>query len=96
MEPIFAGRRRVISGRLAARTDLEVRFGTNTKSLRGVICPISTPIDYLKTVFGDIVSLCRSCRNNALPGSHRKGKAQLFSLLMKSLSLHEFHIQLVS
>ena len=60
MEPIFAGRRRVISGRLAARTDLEVRFGTNTKSLRGVIGPISTPIDYLKqSVFGDIVSLCR-------------------------------------
>ena len=50
MEPIFAGRGRVISGLLAARTDLEVRFGTNTKSLRGVIGPISTPIDYLKTV----------------------------------------------
>ena len=45
MEPIFAGRGWVISGRLVARTDLEVRFGTNRKSLLGVIGPIS-----LKTV----------------------------------------------
>ena len=47
---------------------------------RRVIGPISTPIDYSNTVFGDIVSLCESCRT--MP-SHvhdrvpKKGKASL-------------------
>ena len=40
MRPIFVGRGRVISGRLANR--FKSRFGTNTKLLRGVIGPIST------------------------------------------------------
>ena len=42
------------------------------KLLCGVIGPISTPNDYLNTAFDDVVSLCRSCRNNyALPQSVR-------------------------
>ena len=45
MGPIFAGRGRVISGRLVHR--LGSRFGTNTKLLRGVIGPISKPNDCL-------------------------------------------------
>ena len=36
------------------------------KLLCGVIGAISTPNDNLNTVFDDVVSLCRSCRNNAL------------------------------
>ena len=40
--------------------------------LCGVIGRISTPNDYLNTVFDDVVSLCRSCRKNyALPQSVR-------------------------
>ena len=63
--PIFAGRGRVISGR---RTNtFASRFATTTKLLRGVFGPISMPNDYLNTVFDDVVSLCGSCRNNALP-----------------------------
>ena len=56
---------RAISGRLANR--FESRFWKNPKLLRGVIGPISTPNDYLNTVFHDIdvISLCESCRNNA-------------------------------
>ena len=50
MEPISAGRGRVISGRLANR--FGSRFNTNTKLLRGVIGPISAPYDYRNTVFG--------------------------------------------
>ena len=49
MGPIFAERGRVISGHLANR--FGSRFGTNTKLLRGVIKPRSTPNDYLNTVF---------------------------------------------
>ena len=49
--PIFAGRGWVISGRLARR--FGSRYGTNAKSLRGVIGPISTPNDYLTTVLND-------------------------------------------
>ena len=56
--PISAGRGRVISGRLANR--FGSRFGTNTKLLRRVIGPISTPNDYLNTLVDDVVSLC-SC-----------------------------------
>ena len=51
MGPIFAGRGRVISGRLAKR--FGIRYGRNAKSLRGVIGPISTPNDYLTTVLND-------------------------------------------
>ena len=56
---------RAISGRLANR--FGSRFWKNPKLLRGVIGPISTPNDYLNTVFNDIdvISLCESCRNNA-------------------------------
>ena len=62
---------RAISGRLGNR--FESRFWKNPKLLRGVIGPISTPNDYLNTVFNDIdvISLCESCRNNA-HGPHRK------------------------
>ena len=45
------GRGRVISGRLANR--FGSRFGTNTKLLRGVIGPISSPSDYLDTACDD-------------------------------------------
>ena len=62
---------RAILGRLANR--FGSRFWKNPKLLRGVIGPISTPNDYLNTVFNDIdvISLCESCRNNA-HGPHRK------------------------
>ena len=45
---------------------------TNTKLLQGVIGSISTLNDYLNTEFNDVVSLCESCRNNAIPGSPRE------------------------
>ena len=62
---------RAISGRLANR--FGSRFWKNPKLLRGVLGPISTPNDYLNTVFNDIdvITLCESCRNNA-HGPHRK------------------------
>ena len=47
MGPISAGRGWVISSRLAKR--FGSRYGTNAKSLRGFIGPISTPNDYLTT-----------------------------------------------
>ena len=50
------------------RTDLKVDL-KNTKLLRGVISSISTRNNYLNTVFDEVVSLCESCRNNALPRS---------------------------
>ena len=53
------------------RTDLKVDLN-NTKLLRGVISPISTRNNYLNTVFDEVVSLCESCRNNALPRSPRE------------------------
>ena len=56
------------------------RFGTSTKLFRGVIGPISTPNDSLNAVFDDIISLCGSCRNNALPRSPRE-KLQLVAIL---------------
>ena len=68
--PIIARRGRVISSRLANR------FGRNTKLLCGVIGPISTPNNYLNTVFDDVVRLRGSCRNNVLP----REKLQLVSL----------------
>ena len=67
MGPISAERGRVISGHLAKW------FGTNTKLLREVIKPISTPNNYLNTAFESrSVSLCGSCRNNAIPRSPRE------------------------
>ena len=58
----FCGEGTFISGRLENR--FKSRFGTNTKLLRGVFCPISTPIDYPNLVFNDVISLCGSCRNS--------------------------------
>ena len=58
----FCGEGTFISGRLENR--LESRFGTNTKLLRGVFGPISTPNDYPNLVFNDVISLCGSCRNS--------------------------------
>ena len=81
MRPIFAGRGRVISVRRA--NTFGSRFGTNTKLLRGVFGPTSMPNDYLNTVFDDVVSLCGSCRDNALP------RSPILSLRVKSLSLQE-------
>ena len=57
------------------------RFGTSTKLFRGVIGSISTPNDYLNAVFDDIISLCGSCRNNALPRPPRE-KLQLVAILL--------------
>ena len=34
-----------------------------------IIGPISVPNDHLNAVFDEVVNLCRSCRNNALPWS---------------------------
>ena len=58
---------------LQVRTDLEVDLKrTQSYCMEYVIGPISTLNDYLNTVFDDVVSLCRSCRNNALPQSLRE------------------------
>ena len=65
------------------------RFGMNAKLLRGVVSLISTPNDDLNTAFHNVVSLRRSCRNNAPPRSSRE-KLQLdsvVSLRVKSLLL---------
>ena len=67
MEPNFARRGWVISGRLANR--FGISFRKNTKLLLGVIGPISMPNDYLNTVFHDVVSLCGRGRNNVHPQS---------------------------
>ena len=63
----FVGREWVISGHLANRFGSEL--GTSTKLMHGVIDLTSTPNDYLNTAFDDDVSLCKSCRKNALPRS---------------------------
>ena len=76
--PTFTGRGRVISVCVANR--FGTRFGTNTKLLQGVIRPISAPNDCRKKVFDEVVSLCRSCRNNALPQSPQE-KLQLGAIL---------------
>lgn len=68
----FARRGWVTSFHLANRCGS--RFVKNTKLLRGVTGPISTPNDHLNTVFDDVVSLCRSCRNNTFPQSPREKK----------------------
>ena len=84
---IFAGRGQVVSGCLA--TTLGSRLGTNTKLLRGIVGPVSTPNDYLNTVFDEVVSLRRSFRYYALPRSPRE-KPQFVAILsrrVKSLSL---------
>ena len=62
-------------------TGISSRFGTSTKLFRGVIGPISTPNDSLNAVFDDIISLCGSYRNNALPRSPRE-KLQLVAILL--------------
>ena len=86
---IFAERGQVISGCLANR--LESRLEKNTKLLRGIVGPISTPNDYLNTVFDEVVSLRKSCRYYALPRSPRE-KLQFVTIpfrRVKSLSLPE-------
>ena len=75
----FCGEGTGISGRLTNR--FGSRFGTSTKLFRGVIGPISTPNDYLNAVFDDIISLCGSCRNNALPRSPRE-KLQFIAIFL--------------
>ena len=68
----FCGEGTVISGRLAHR--FGSRFGSNTKLFRCVIGLISAPNDYLNAVFDDVISLCGSCRSNALPRSSKLEK----------------------
>ena len=75
----FFGEGTGISGRCLTNR-FGSRFGTSTKLFRGVIGPISTPNDSLNVVFDDIISLCGSCRNNALPRSPRE-KLQLVAIL---------------
>ena len=75
----FFGEGTGISGRCLTNR-FGSRFGTSTKLFRGVIGPISTPNDSLNAVFDDIISLCGSCRNNALPRSPRE-KLQLVAIL---------------
>ena len=76
--PIITRKGRVISSHGLANR-FRIRFGTNPKLLCGVIGPISTPNNYLNTVFDDVVRLRGRCRNNALPRSPRE-KLQLVSL----------------
>ena len=52
----------------------------DTKLLRGVAGPISTPKGYLNTELNAIVSLHEGCRNNALPRSPWE-KSQLVAIL---------------
>ena len=75
----FFGEGTGISGRCLTNR-FGSRFGTSTKLFRAVIGPISTPNDSLNAVFDDIISLCGSCRNNALPRSPRE-KLQLVAIL---------------
>ena len=84
----FFGEGTGISGRCLTNR-FGSRFGTSTKLFRGVIGPISTPNDSLNAVFDDIISLCGSCRNNALPRSPRE-KLQLVAIL----SLREIGLSL--
>ena len=49
--------------RSSGENRFESLFGTNSKLLRGVFGPRSTPNDYLNTVLNDVVSLRQSCRN---------------------------------
>ena len=67
---IFVGRGWVISGLLV--DGFGSWFGTNTKLLHGVMGPISTPNDYLNTVFDDAVSLHGSCKTMPSHGSTGK------------------------
>ena len=60
----------VISGLLVDR--FGSWFGMNKKLLHGVMCPISTPNDYLNTVFDDAVSLHGSCKTMLSHGSTGK------------------------
>ena len=75
----FCGEGTGISGCLTNR--FGSRFGTSTKLFRGVIGPISTPNDDLNAVFDDIISLCGSCINNALPRSPRE-KLQFIAIFL--------------
>ena len=81
MGPIFAGRGRDISGRLA--NALASRFGKKKK----IIAWSYWPYIYIYTVFDDVISLCGSRSNNALPWSPR----EILQLLLrvKSLAVQE-------
>ena len=57
MGPIFAGRGLVISGRLAKR------FGSRTQNC----CVELLALCLHRMIIDDVVSLCGSCKNNALP-----------------------------
>ena len=74
------------------RSSGETIWESNSKLLRGVIGPMSTANDDLNTEFDDVVSLCGSCRNNALP-LPPKEKPRLVAILSlrarKSLSFKE-------
>ena len=88
MGPMFAGRERVISGRLA--DTLASRFGKNIKLLRGVIGLRSIPNDYLYAVFDDVISLCGSRSNNTLPWSPRASRFFVHFFA----SLHDHHVKM--
>ena len=60
-------------------------FGTNTKLLHGVMGPISTPNDYLNTVFDDAVSLHGSCKT--MPSHGSTGKVSTCSSSLSTLVL---------
>lgn len=47
-------------------------FETNTNLLPGAIGPISSPNDYLNTVFDDVVNLWGSCKTMPSHSPHRK------------------------
>ena len=63
------------------------RRGTNTKLLRGVIGHISTPNDYLNTVFDDVISLCGNRSNNAFLRSPREKLSRLKSLTLQERNM---------
>ena len=96
----FCGEGQVISGRMANR--LGSRFRTNTKLLRGVIGPISTPNDYLYTEVDEVVGLRGSSRGKALPRSPRE-KLQLVAIVQfrirrghgtETLKTHSYRVSL--
>ena len=61
------------------------RYGTNTKFLREVIGPISASNDYRIKVFDNVVYLCGSCRNDALPRSPREKLVVILSLQERNM-----------
>ena len=85
--PIFA--RRDVSFQVVWRTDLEVDVDEHKIIVWSYWPYICTVNDYLNAVFDDVVSLCGSCRNNALPPSLQE-KLCLVAILSRAVCEKSF------